>query len=334
MNILFYCPFNFSLDSSNLRSLGGIESLNIELCKYLSKSKHEIFLASYCKKIIKKKNFTNIPIRILKEKKLSFKFDKIISSNEPEIFNHFKFTKNFLWLHNKLPIEKALRKNKFFPILRNKISAIFVSNFLLNHTSSIYNFEKKIIIPNFLDPEFKFSNLNFQRRPYFVWSVSRSKGLYEIIQLWKKDIFSKNHNLKLFVFGIDKKNLDIKNLNLYNKFNIFFMGRVSKQKLITYYKKSMAMICLGHDETFCLNAIEAFACGLPIITFAYTSLSELSKRKNSFIINDYEDLPKTIFKIVNFNIYKRLDLINNCKNFSNKFNIDKISLLWNKILFT
>lgn len=55
MNILFYCPFNFSLDSSNLRSLGGIESLNIELCKYLSKSKHEIFLASYCKKIIKKK---------------------------------------------------------------------------------------------------------------------------------------------------------------------------------------------------------------------------------------------------------------------------------------
>lgn len=55
MNILFYCPFNFNLDSSNLRSLGGIESLNIELCKYLSKSKHEFFLASYCKKIIKKK---------------------------------------------------------------------------------------------------------------------------------------------------------------------------------------------------------------------------------------------------------------------------------------
>ena len=94
------------------------------------------------------------------------------------------------------------------------------------------------------------------------------------------------------------------------------------------------MICLGHDETFCLNAIEAFACGLPIITFAYTSLSELSKRKNSFIINDYEDLPKTIFKIVNFDKYKRLDIINSCKNFSNKFDIDKISLFWNKILFT
>ena len=57
MNILFYCPFNFDIKSSNLRSLGGIESLNIELSKYLSHSHHKIFLATNCKKIIKKKKF-------------------------------------------------------------------------------------------------------------------------------------------------------------------------------------------------------------------------------------------------------------------------------------
>ena len=55
MNILFYCPFDFDIKSSNYKSLGGIESLNIALAKYLSKSQHKIFLGTKCKKIIKKK---------------------------------------------------------------------------------------------------------------------------------------------------------------------------------------------------------------------------------------------------------------------------------------
>ena len=65
MNILFYCPFNFDLKSSYLQSLGGIESLNIHLAKYLSKTKYKIFLATHCDKIIKQKNLTNVPINYL-----------------------------------------------------------------------------------------------------------------------------------------------------------------------------------------------------------------------------------------------------------------------------
>ena len=55
MNILFYCPFKFNLNSKNLLSLGGIESLNIDLCKELAKKNLKIFLATYCTKEIKKK---------------------------------------------------------------------------------------------------------------------------------------------------------------------------------------------------------------------------------------------------------------------------------------
>tara|TARA_A100001011_G_scaffold326611_1_gene350251 strand:- start:245 stop:403 length:159 start_codon:yes stop_codon:yes gene_type:complete len=50
MNILFYCPFKFSLDSNKISSLGGIETLNIELSKEMAKKKNKIFLATYCKK--------------------------------------------------------------------------------------------------------------------------------------------------------------------------------------------------------------------------------------------------------------------------------------------
>ena len=37
----------------------------------------------------------------------------------------------------------------------------------------------------------------------------------------------------------------------------------------------MGMICLGYDETFCLNALEANSCGLPVITFGKTALNEM-----------------------------------------------------------
>ena len=55
MKILFYCPFKFNINSKKLSSLGGIESLNIELRKELAKNKFKIFLATHCEKKIKKK---------------------------------------------------------------------------------------------------------------------------------------------------------------------------------------------------------------------------------------------------------------------------------------
>ena len=55
----------------------------------------------------------------------------------------------------------------------------------------------------------------------------------------------------------------------------------------------MGMICLGYDETICLNALEANSCGLPVITFGKTALNEMIiDKKNGFIINDFDDLEK------------------------------------------
>lgn len=332
MNILFYCPFYFDLKSSYLKSLGGIESLNIDLAKYLNRTKYKIFLATHCDKIIKQKNLTNIPINYLLSNKSNYKFESIISSNDPRVFDHFKSSKKILWLHNKLNIEKAIRKKKFFSILRNNISAVFVSKFLMNNTSNIYNFKRKFIIPNFLTTEFDSNKINSIRHPYFVWSVARNKGLDKIIEIWKNNIFIKDKKIKLYIFGINIENISKKKINQLTKSNIFIKGRVSKKKLINFYNKSMGMICLGYDETFCLNAIESFSCGLPIITFGYTSLNELSNNNNSFIIKRYDELPKIIFKIVNLNNNKRLKIINYCKNYSKKFSLKRTFSLWSKLL--
>ncbi len=332
MNILFYCPFNFNINSTNLKSLGGIESLNLELSKYLSKSNYKIFLATNCKKIIKKKNFINIPINFLLKNISSYKFDKIISSNDPTIFNYTKNSKNYLWLHNKLPIEKALRKKKLFSIIRNRISAIFVSNYLLKKTSNIYNFKQKFVISNFLDPTFSNIEIKMSRKPYFIWSVQRKDGLKEILDIWKNKISKYNPKAKLFIFGIDKKSFSKKDIKTFLNYNIILKGRVSKKILKFHYSISMGMICLGYDETFCINAIEAFSCGLPLITFGLTAVEELINNKNSFKINRFNDVHKIIFKIIDMNRYQRKKYINYCYNFSNRYKIKKIVPSWKKIL--
>ena len=332
MKILFYCPFKFSLKTKNIKSLGGIESLNIELTKYLANFKNKIYLASICKKEFKKGNLTNIPISKLKKKKLDFSFDKIISSNDPTIFDYSKYSKNFLWLHNKLTLEKAFRKKKILSIFRNKIDAIFVSDYLLKKTTNIYNFRQKVVIQNFLDPTFYNIEAQLNKKPYFIWSVQRDKGLEEVIDIWINNINPKYKKFKLFIFGINKTNLGKYNLKKLTDSNIFYKGRVKKQTLSTFYKKSMGMICLGFDETFCLNAIESYACGMPIITFGHTAVAEISNQKNSFKLSNYNDISKRIIQIANMDFKSRKKMINYCIKYSRKYYLDLIFRKWLKLI--
>jgi len=114
MNILLSCPSNFSLKSNNLKKLGGVESLNIELAKTLSKQNFNITLATNCKKKLIKDKIVNIPINELKKNAKNYSFDTIVSSNDTSLYSYFNKSKKILWLHNKLQIEKAIRKKKFF----------------------------------------------------------------------------------------------------------------------------------------------------------------------------------------------------------------------------
>ena len=246
--------FNTSINKQNYNKLGGIESLNIGLFNNLKNTYQHIALKYRNKKV-----------------SLKNQWDVIISSNNARVFNKDKKQKYILWIHNKIQIEKAIRKRQLIPILSNDIHAVFVSKYLERVTSKIYNFKSRNIIPNFLDKKFEDQKLNFKRKPMFIWSVQRDEGLNETIGMWIKTIQKNNSFAELHVFGI--KNFKIyKNLE---KNNIFFHGRVDKNILIKFYKKSMAMICLGYDETFCLNAIESMSCGLPILSFKKTALKDL-----------------------------------------------------------
>ena len=134
----------------------------------------------------------------------------------------------------------------------------------------------------------------------------------------------------MFIFGIDLKEIYLKK-KFFQKYNIFFYGRVSKNKLKLIYTESLAMICLGYDETFCLNAIEANSCGLPIITFGKTALKDFTiHNKNGFLINNFKDLENKILNLSTSKVNK--NIVNYCYNNSKKFNLQKIISQWLKVI--
>ena len=302
-------------ENLNKKKLGGIETLNINLFKVLKKHRNKCHISN---KITKK---------ICK-----IKWNNIISSNDAKIFDKVNAQNNYLWLHNKLQVEKAIRKKQIFSIIRNKINAVYNSKYLYDNTSKLYFFNKNLVIPNFLSKEFENVSVNYNRKPFFVWSVQRNKGLDKVIDIWINDIYPKNKKFKLFIFGISKSNLDKYNLKRLSNYNVYYKGRVNKQTLIGFYRKSLAMICLGYDETFCLNAIESFACGLPIITFGYTAVAEISTQQNSFKISNYNDIAKLIIQIANMNLKSRKKLINNCIKFSRNYHLNLIINKWLKLI--
>jgi len=202
MKILIYVNTKQNLKTNKL--LGGVEILNYDLSKHLSK-KHNVVLTSNVSKEIK-----------------NIKWDIIISSNDAKIFNSVNSTRNILWLHNKLQIEKAFRKKQLFSLLFNNIETVFVSKYLDGLTSKFYNFKKRLIISNFLPKIYNNQNKNIyklKRKRKIVWSVQRSRGLQDVINIWNLKIIPFYPDAELHVFSIKPKNY-IK----YKKNNIYFVG--------------------------------------------------------------------------------------------------------------
>ena len=304
MNILIYVNTKQSFSNSKI---GGIEILNLNLFNFLKKKYNAILSNKITKKISK----TN--------------WDLVISSNDAIIFNYTSSKRKILWLHNKLQIEKSFRKKQFFPIIKNNIECVFPSHYLNKETSIIYNFERRLIIPNFLTKEFNFDKFNlYKKKNIFIWAVQRTKGLDNVINEWKTSIFRNNLDAELHIFSIN--NQSYKNLT---KYNIFFHSRVSRRELIKFYKKSKAAICLGFDETFCLNSIESTSMGVPIITFGFTALKEIIENKiNGFIVKDYHELSNKISYIISLNEKKFSKISKSTFNTSQKYKFKIIKKKW------
>ena len=313
MKILLYVNTKQNFHNTNI--LGGIEILNFDLYNYLKKHYETLLTNSLTTKIKKTK------------------WDIVISSNDSIVFDSVNTKRKILWLHNKLQIEKAFRKKQLFSILFNNIEAVFVSNYLNYKTSKLYGFKKRIVIPNFLPKIFenyKNTKKSYLTKKKIVWSVQREKGLDKVIEIWINKINVMAPKAELHIFVANKINV-----NKLIKKNIFFHGKIPRDKLLDFYKNSIGMICLGYDETFCLNAIEAMKMGLPVISLGETALNELIiNKKNGYKINNIENIYKPILNLIDLNSNQRNKISKSSIKFTKKFNSKYVFNKWNNLILS
>jgi glycosyltransferase involved in cell wall biosynthesis len=95
------------------------------------------------------------------------------------------------------------------------------------------------------------------------------------------------------------------------------------------------MICLGYDETFCLNAIEGMKIGLPIISLGKTALKEIIKDKiNGYLIDNISNIDVPIMHLINLDSYRRLSLSKNCIKFASNYNSNIVFNDWERLIFS
>jgi glycosyltransferase involved in cell wall biosynthesis len=331
MKIILAVNSRINFKNSQIAKIGGIEHCNLELAHNLIKLGLDVKLACKIKREIKYRNLNIIPINYLLLKDYYKSCDFLISSNTSRFFYKQKKVTKILWLHNKLQIEKSIRKREFFSIFFNKPNCVFVSNYLKNNTSKMYPFSSKIVIPNGCSDLFLNNKRKYKKKPIFIWSIRRDRGLNEIITMWNKFFYKKEIKAELHIYGI-KNSLSKKSNKDYSSKGIKFFGIVSRENLAKKYSYSTAMIHPGYDETFCISVLEGQASGLPTLTFDRTALSERVINKiNGYKVKSFDEMGKKAIELVT-NESKWLYLSNKSINLSKKYSWKSVAISWHNYL--
>lgn len=128
-----------------------------------------------------------------------------------------------------------------------------------------------------------------------VGRISHQKGIAEAIKIAKK------LNKKLYIFGSADKTSDYWKKEIYPEIDgekVIYMDMVSRQVVFNYLKHAQAFIFpLNWEEPFGLVAVEAMACGTPVVTLSRGSMPEIVENgKTGFVVNSIDEMIDMIDK--------------------------------------
>lgn len=271
--IAIICPTraSFHIGSEAETGLGGIEAANIALAVGLSGLGHDVTLYSATDRLREAHGVSNRPLSDVRLDDV----DAVISSNDAGWFGKAAPSiRKVVWMHNPLPLEKALRRRQVLPILRHRPMAVFVGEVLMQRTSRLYPFRQRHQIGLGVDPLFLGKEADGPRANHFVFASQRQRGLAQVLRAWSAHGALLPPGAELHVFGTLASDMAMSDERAAQE-RVRFHGRVLKTELSAFYRTARAMLIPGaEDETFCLAAAEAQCMGLPVITLGIGSLRE------------------------------------------------------------
>ncbi|MDN5337921.1 MAG: hypothetical protein PWQ20_991 [Thermotogaceae bacterium] len=244
------------------------------------------------------------------------------------------------WLYNNLFVKRFLK-------VMDKI--IVTSPNIVNSSKILKKYKNKIkIIPLFVDishfyprnsnkKEYLLSlfNSNVKKIVMYIGRFARYKGLEYLVQAMK--FLDNSYGLVLIGDGPRKKKLEklIEKLDLGNR--VVFLKHVSYKELPEYYSSADVFVLpsISRAEAFGLVALEAMACGVPVVTTELgtgTSYHNVHGRTGLVVPSkDSKSLAEAVKTICEENWKKKKEklIINRAKEFSvERFQKSILKVIW------
>ena len=235
----------------------------------------------------------------------------IIATLPPLVVSKLYGTKVILNYHSgELESHIINWRKTALPTMRKFDEIVVPSQFLVDVYTK-YGLTAKAIY-NFVDgANFKFreretlqstflSNRNFEAH-YHVSDVLRA---FQIIQ-------KRFATAKLFVAGFGTEELQLKDLAKELKLeNVEFVGKISNEEMARLYERTDIYLNTSIVDNMPLSFIEAFSCGLPIVSYSTGGIPYLVENNQTGLLvktKDFENLArKAIFLLENQEFAKKI----------------------------
>lgn len=162
----------------------------------------------------------------------------------------------------------------------------------------------------------------------FVGRISRDKGIFDLIQIWRR-VTARKPESKLIVVGKGPDLLKLQDAIEDNKMsaNIILAGSCTNAELYALLKTSKVFLFPSTFEGWGLAVGEALGAGLPVVCYDIPALREVfGKCRSVFFtrVGDVERFAQIVEKISEENGLAELERIS--KEFAQRFNWEEVAL--------
>ena len=213
-------------------------------------------------------------------------FDIAIAINEADLLWNVAAKKKFLWLHNILPLEKAIRKRRLLPQLWMKMPVIVSSQWHANNLSPLLRMHGVHIMPLGINDCFQYIARETAPPPNVAYITHLYRGFDHFYDMWLSTILPAVPQAKLHVYGEIKQRHD----------SIITHTPVGWSQLS---QELATMRCTvfpwDRPETFCLAAAESLATGTPVVTY---SIGAIPEHNGTIIVQDAKYFSKKVIDLL------------------------------------
>ena len=311
LDIVFVIPgLAFQGDTLDTKSLGGSETAGLYMARELARLGHIVTVFSNCDQpgVYDKVIYQHISGWLDYTRMISH--DVTIIQRMPEGFaNTINSKLRLLWCHD---LALGRTAQLVGGAVWNIDKIMVLSEYMKVQYQSAYNLPDDLyyVTRNGIDRSLFIGMGDIIKDPNKLICAARpERGIDNLVNGIMPKIWAKNPEIKLYLCGYDNKVPHLADFckNIDNAINqsqgrIVWLGNLTKKELYRHYKEASLYVYptpseIGKDfnEISCISAMEAMACGLPIVTSNSGALPETIPAEAGVFIegdawsHDYQD---------------------------------------------